>query len=93
MNTTLQLDQARQQASVPQQHKIPFEQLKRAVSSNLPCFFIEYEQAENSKNRPSDISAARVIEDYFKQQGISISFSLGGDTCSNGRFGVNNKYS
>ncbi|CAF4687653.1 unnamed protein product [Rotaria socialis] len=76
MNNNIQLDQPRQQASVQQQHRIPFEQLKRAVSSNLPCFFIEYKQAENSKIRPSDISAARVIEDYFKQQGIAISFSL-----------------
>ncbi|CAF1463529.1 unnamed protein product [Rotaria magnacalcarata] len=83
MNNNLQLDQPRQQASVQQQHQIPFEQLKRAVSSNLPCFFIEYEQTENSKNRPSDISAARVIEDYFKQQGISISFSLVGHAVIN----------
>ena len=93
MNNNLQLDQARQQASVQQQHKIPFEQLKRAVSSNLPCFFIEYEQAENSKNRPSDISAARVIEDYFKQQGISISFSLVSHAGNKLKLGVNNKES
>ncbi|CAF2130799.1 unnamed protein product [Rotaria magnacalcarata] len=95
MNNNLQLDQPRQQASVQQQqqHRIPFEQLKRAVSSNLPCFFIEYEHAENSKNRPSDISAARVIEDYFKQQGISISFSLVGHTGNKLKFGVNNKNS
>ncbi|CAF1528039.1 unnamed protein product [Rotaria magnacalcarata] len=71
MNNNLQLDQPRQQASVQHQHRIPFEQLKRAVSSNLPWFFIQYEQTDNSKNRPSDISAARVIEDYFNQQGIS----------------------
>ncbi|CAF4120284.1 unnamed protein product [Rotaria magnacalcarata] len=59
MNNNLQLDQPRQQASVQHQHRIPFEQLKRAVSSNLPWFFIQYEQTDNSKNRPSDISAAR----------------------------------
>ncbi|CAF2155029.1 unnamed protein product [Rotaria magnacalcarata] len=41
MSNNQQLDQPRQQASVQQQHRISFEQLKRAVSSNLPCFFIE----------------------------------------------------
>ncbi|CAF3357989.1 unnamed protein product [Rotaria socialis] len=77
--------------SVQQQHRIHFEQLKRAVSSNLPCLFIEYEQAENLKNRPSDISAARVIEGYFKQQGIAISFSLVGDADNKLKLGVSNK--
>ncbi|CAF1145313.1 unnamed protein product [Rotaria magnacalcarata] len=91
MSNNRQLDQPRQQASVQQQHRISFEQLKRAVSSNLPCFFIEYEQAENSKNRPSDISAARVIEGYFKQQGISISFSLVGHAGNKLKLGVNNE--
>ncbi|CAM2704921.1 unnamed protein product [Rotaria socialis] len=42
MNNNLQLNQTRQKVSVQLQHRIPFEQLKRAVSSNLPCFFIEY---------------------------------------------------
>ncbi|CAF5139685.1 unnamed protein product, partial [Rotaria magnacalcarata] len=91
MSNNLQLDQPRQQASVQQQHRIPFEQLKRAVSSNNPCFFIEYEQAENSKNKPSDISTARVIEGYFKQQGIAISFSLVGRAGNKLKLGVNNK--
>ncbi|CAF3476835.1 unnamed protein product [Rotaria socialis] len=93
MNNNLQLNQTRQQASVQKQHRILFEQLKHAVSSNLPCFFIEYEQAENSKNRPSDISAARVIEDYFNQPGISISFSLVGHAGNKLKLGVNNKES
>ncbi|CAM4846576.1 unnamed protein product [Rotaria magnacalcarata] len=91
MSNNLQLKQPRQQASVQQQHRIPFEQLKRAVSSNHPCFFIEYEQAENSKNKPSDISTARVIEGYFKQQGIAISFSLVGRAGNKLKLGVNNK--
>ena len=25
-----------------EQHKIPFDQVKRAVSSNLPCFYISF---------------------------------------------------
>ncbi|CAF3597980.1 unnamed protein product [Rotaria socialis] len=66
MNNNLQLDQTRQQASVQQQHRIPFEQ-------------------------PSDISAARVIEGYFKQQGIAISFSLVGDADNKLKLGVSNK--
>ncbi|CAF3372501.1 unnamed protein product [Rotaria socialis] len=93
MNNNLQLNQPRQQASVQQQHRIPFEQLKRTISSNLPCFFIQYEKADNSKNRPSDISAARVIEDHFNQQGISISFSIVGHTGNKLKLGVNNKES
>ncbi|CAF4276369.1 unnamed protein product [Rotaria magnacalcarata] len=68
-----------------------FSKLKHAVSSNLPCFFIEYEQAENSKNRSSDISAACVIEGYFKQQGIAISFSLVGHAGNKLKLCVNNK--
>ncbi|CAF2827771.1 unnamed protein product [Rotaria sp. Silwood2] len=93
LNNHFPLDQPQLQASVQQQHQLPFEQLKRAVSSNLPCFFTECEQAENPKNRPSDISAARVIEDYFKQQGISISFSLVGHAGNKLKLGVNNKES
>ncbi|CAF1563943.1 unnamed protein product [Rotaria sordida] len=34
------LDQPQQQASDQQQRRLPFEQLKRAISSNLPCFLI-----------------------------------------------------
>ncbi|CAM4811751.1 unnamed protein product [Rotaria magnacalcarata] len=73
MNNNLRLDQPRQQASVQQQHRVPFEQLKRAVSSNLP--------------------SARVIEGYFKQQGIAISFSLVGHAGNKFKLGVNNKES
>ncbi|CAF4642306.1 unnamed protein product, partial [Rotaria socialis] len=54
------LDQHQPQISEHQQGRLPFEQLKRAVSSNLPCFLIEYDQDVNSKNRPSDISAASI---------------------------------
>ncbi|CAF3510028.1 unnamed protein product [Rotaria socialis] len=68
MNNNIQLNHPRQQASVQQQHRIPFEQ-------------------------PSDISAARVIEDYFKQQGIAISFSLVGHAGNKLKLEVNNKES
>lgn len=76
-----------------QQRRLPFEQLKRAVSSNLPCFLIEYDQEVNSKNRPSDVSAASIIEDHFKQHGISITFSLVGHMGNRLKLGVNNKES
>jgi hypothetical protein len=76
--TNTNLQQARSQVVGQQEHRLPFEQLKRAVASNLPCFLIEYEQTENSKIRPSDVAAASNIEEHFKQQGISITFSLVG---------------
>ena len=77
-------------ASKHQQHRFPFDQLKRAVSSNLPCFLIEYDQSINLNNRPSDISAAKIIESKFKQQGISVSFSLVGHMGNKLKLGVNN---
>ncbi|CAF5147295.1 unnamed protein product, partial [Rotaria sp. Silwood1] len=36
------LGQLQQQPAEQQQYQLPFEQLKRAVSSNLPCFLIEF---------------------------------------------------
>ena len=80
-------------ASKYQQHRFPFDQLKRAVSSNLPCFLIEYDPSINLKNRPSDISAAKIIESKFKQQGMSVSFSLVGHMGNKLKLGVNNKES
>ncbi|UJR27023.1 hypothetical protein I4U23_008328 [Adineta vaga] len=73
------------------QQRIPFEQLRRAVSSNLPCFFIEYDQTEDSNARPSDVVAAGIIEDHFKANKISISFSLVGHAGNRLKLGVNDK--
>ncbi|CAF5133375.1 unnamed protein product, partial [Rotaria socialis] len=53
LNNNIVLDQHQPHISEHQQGRLPFEQLKRAVSSNLPCFLIEYDQDVNSKNRPS----------------------------------------
>ena len=80
-----------QQPSEQQHCRIPFDHLKRAVASNLPCFLIEYDQVDNSKKRPSDVTAASLIEDHFRQQGISITFSLVGHTGNKLKLGVNNK--
>ncbi|CAF1337379.1 unnamed protein product [Rotaria sordida] len=85
--------QPQQQPSNQQQHRLPFAQLKRAVSSNLPCFLIEYDQDGNLKNRPSDVLAASIVENHFKQQGILIVFSLVGHTGNKLKLGVNNKES
>ena len=76
-----------------QERRLPFDQLKRAVASNLPCFLIEYEQTDNSKNRPSDVSAANLIEEHFKKHGIPITFSLVGHAGNKLKLGVNNKES
>ncbi|CAF3771047.1 unnamed protein product [Rotaria sp. Silwood1] len=80
-----------QPAEQLQQYQLPFEQLKRAVSSNLPCFLIEFDQDVNLKKRPSDLAAASIIEDHFKQQGIIIKFSLVGHVGNKLKLGVNNK--
>ncbi|CAF1321730.1 unnamed protein product [Rotaria magnacalcarata] len=61
LNNNPVVDQHQPQISEHQKGRLPFEQLKRVVSSNLPCFFIEYDQNVNSKNRPSYISAASRI--------------------------------
>jgi len=61
------LQQAQSQVVEHQQRRLPSEQLEHAVASNLPCFLIEYDQAKNSSSRPSDISAASIIEEHFKQ--------------------------
>ena len=75
-----------------QQHRrIPFDHLKRAVANNLPYFLIEYDQVDNSKKRPPDVTVASLIEDHFRQQGISITFSLVGHTGNKLKLGVNNK--
>ena len=88
-----EIDQENPQQSNSEQlhHRIPFEQLKRAVSSNRPCFLIEYDQTASSKNCPSDISAANSIEEHFNQQGIPVSFSLVGHAGNKLKLGVNNK--
>ncbi|CAF1265197.1 unnamed protein product [Rotaria magnacalcarata] len=93
LNNNPMLDQHQPHTSEHQQGRLPFEQLKRAVSSNLPCFLIEYDQDVNSKNRPSDVSAASILEDHFKQQGISTTFSLVEHSGNKLKLGVNNKES
>ncbi|CAF4321784.1 unnamed protein product [Rotaria magnacalcarata] len=72
------LNQSRHPAVVQNQDHLPFEQLKRAVSSNLPCFLMEYSEDINAKKRPSDLTAASAIKNHFNQRGMQIKFSLVG---------------
>jgi hypothetical protein len=71
---------------------LPFDQLKRAVSSNLPCFFIEFEQSTISHQPPSAFEARSVIEKHFREHDVVIQqFSLVGWSGKRLKLGVNNK--
>ncbi|CAF5210683.1 unnamed protein product, partial [Rotaria magnacalcarata] len=85
------LNQSRHPAVVQNQDHLPFEQLKRAVSSNLPCFLIEYSEDINVKKRPSDLTVASAIENHFNQRGMQIKFSLVGHVGNKLKLGVNEK--
>ena len=77
-----------QQQRIP----LPFDQLKRAISSNLPCFFIEFEQATSTHQLPSAFEARNLIEKYFKEHNVTIQqFSLVGWSGKRLKLGVNNK--
>lgn len=93
LNNNPESDQWQQQTTEQQQNQLSFDQLKRAVSSNLPCFLIEYDQEANAKKRPSDLAAASSIEEHFKHQGIMIKFSLVGHVGNKLKLGVNDKKS
>ena len=43
------------------QHRIPFDQLKRAVSSNLPCFYISFHPKTANEKVPSAFKAAEQV--------------------------------
>ncbi|CAF0886186.1 unnamed protein product [Rotaria sp. Silwood1] len=71
---------------------LPFVQLKRAVSSNLPCFFIEFEQSITSHQLPSAFEARNIVEKHFKDLNVSVQqFSLVGWSGKRLKLGVNNK--
>ena len=72
--------------------RLPFEQLKYAVSSNLPCFLVEYDTSTPSRNLPSAITASKMIEDHFRQQDLRMgNFTLVGWAGKRLKLGVNNK--
>ncbi|CAF0970197.1 unnamed protein product [Didymodactylos carnosus] len=83
INATTTLPQAqRQQQITPSQYVQPisFQQLTRAMSSNLPCFLIEFDPSVDRKEISSDITAANLLEQYFSSMNYDITFSLVGHT-------------
>ena len=50
------------------QLKIPFDQIKRAVSSNLPCFYISFHPVNTDQKVPSAFNAADQVIEYLKQK-------------------------
>jgi hypothetical protein len=72
--------------------RLPFDQLKYAVSSNLPCFLVEYDPSIPARNLPSAITASKMIEDHFRKQNVRIgNFTLVGWAGKRLKLGVNNK--
>ncbi|CAM4903907.1 unnamed protein product [Rotaria socialis] len=55
-----------------QQHKIPFDQVKRAVSSNLPCFYITFHPTNEDQKVPSAFNVVDQVFEYLKQQNVQI---------------------
>ena len=70
-NTGVQSEQA-SITNYQQPKSIPFDQLKRAVSSNLPCFFIEFDQSTTVQRLPSAFEARNLIQKHFKEHNIRI---------------------
>ncbi|CAF2092973.1 unnamed protein product [Rotaria magnacalcarata] len=54
------------------QHSFNMNVLKRAVTSNLPCFFIIFDASVEPKNIPSSIQVAIMLKKLFVQNQIPI---------------------
>lgn len=84
-----------QQTSNPnlnQRKRLSFDQLKHAVSSNLPCFHIQWASDANRDNIPSAIHASDLILKELQKNGIKINrFTLVGWSGNKLKLGVNNK--
>ena len=50
------------------QHKISFDQVKRAVSSNLPCFYISFNVTVADQKVPSAFKAADQVFEHLKSK-------------------------
>ncbi|CAF3333702.1 unnamed protein product [Rotaria socialis] len=75
-----------------QQHKIPFDQVKRAVSSNLPCFYITFHPTNEDQKVPSAFNVVDQVFEYLKQQNVQINrFSFVGWAGAKLKLGVNDK--
>ncbi|CAF5042545.1 unnamed protein product, partial [Rotaria sp. Silwood1] len=74
------------------QHKVSFDQVKRAVSSNLQCFYISFHPTNEDQKVPSGFNAADQVFEYLKQQNVQIHrFSFVGWAGAKLKLGVNGK--
>ncbi|CAF4909524.1 unnamed protein product [Rotaria sp. Silwood1] len=74
------------------QHNIPFDQVKRAVSSNLPCFYMSFHPTNTDQKVPSAFKAADQVFEYLKQKNVQIDrFSFVGWAESKIKLGANDK--
>ena len=74
------------------QHKISFDQIKRAVSSNLPCFYISFNPTVADQKVPSAFKAADQVFEHLKKQNVRINrFTFVGWAGSKLKLGVNDK--
>ncbi|CAF3687307.1 unnamed protein product [Rotaria socialis] len=72
-------------------HALPFEQLKRAVGHNLPCFLIDFDSNIAFRQLPSAIIACDMIQEHFIKNKISINdFSVASFIGHRLKLGVNN---
>ncbi|CAF1421376.1 unnamed protein product [Rotaria sp. Silwood1] len=72
--------------------RISFNQLKHAVSSNLPCFFIEFTSDANRNSIPTALHASDLILKELQTNGVLINrFTLVGWAGKKLKLGVNNK--
>jgi hypothetical protein len=75
-----------------QRKRLPFDQLKYAVSNNLPCFLVEYNPSTPARNLPSAITSSKMIGEYLRKQNVPVgNFTLVGWTGKRLKLGVNNK--
>ncbi|CAF1232298.1 unnamed protein product [Rotaria sordida] len=84
-----------QQASdqnVNQRKRTSFDQLKHVVSSNLPCFHVQWVSDADRNDIPSAIHASNLIFKELQTNGVKINpFTLVGWASKKLKLGVNNK--
>ncbi|CAM4739704.1 unnamed protein product [Rotaria magnacalcarata] len=80
------------QATTTNRKRISFNQLKHAVSSNLPCCFIEFTSDADRNSIPTAIHASDLILKELQSKGVLINrFTLVGLAGEKLKLGVNNK--
>ncbi|CAM4745516.1 unnamed protein product [Rotaria magnacalcarata] len=80
------------QATTTNRKRISFNKLKHAVSSNLPCCFIEFTSDADRNSIPTAIHASDLILKELQSKGVLINrFTLVGWAGEKLKLGVNNK--